>query len=103
MSSKREASLRATAETQAIAGTARGLLAAAVPMIERRGLTLVGVAVGSLEDDCPAQLTFPFGDEDYSALDAAVDEIRNRFGLAAITRGVLLGRNPGLTVPLLSD
>ena len=94
---------RATAETQVIADTARGLLAAAVPMIERRGLTLVGVAVGNLENDCPLQLTFPFDADDSAALDAAVDEIRNRFGLAAITRGVLLGRKPGLTVPLLPD
>jgi DNA polymerase-4 len=94
---------RATAETQVIADTARGLLAAAVPMIERRGLTLVGVAVGNLEHDCPVQLTFPFDADDSAALDAAVDEIRNRFGLAAITRGVLLGRKPGLTVPLLPD
>ena len=94
---------RATAETQVIADTARGLLAAAVPMIERRGLTLVGVAVGNLENDRPVQLTFPFDADDSAALDAAVDEIRNRFGLAAITRGVLLGRKPGLTVPLLPD
>jgi DNA polymerase-4 len=94
---------RATAETQVIADTARGLLAAAVPMIERRGLTLVGVAVGNLENDRPLQLTFPFDPDDSAALDAAVDEIRNRFGLAAITRGVLLGRKPGLTVPLLPD
>ena len=94
---------RATAETQVIADTARGLLAAAVPMIERRGLTLVGVAVGNLENDRPVQLTFPFDADDSAALDAAVDEIRNRFGLAAITRGVLLGRKPGLTVPQLPD
>ena len=94
---------RATAETQVIADTARGLLAAAVPMIERRGLTLVGVAVGNLENDRPVQLTFPFDADDSAALDAAVDEIRNRFGLAAITRGVLLGRKPWLIVPLLPD
>jgi DNA polymerase-4 len=79
------------------------LLATAIPMIERRGLTLVGVAVGNLENDCPVQLTFPFRGDNAAALDAAVDEIRNRFGLAAITRAVLLGRNPGLTVPLLPD
>jgi DNA polymerase-4 len=94
---------RATAETQAILDTSRGLLATAIPMIERRGLTLVGVAVGNLENDCPAQLTLPFRGDNAAALDAAVDEIRNRFGLAAITRAVLVGRNPGLTVPLLPD
>jgi DNA polymerase-4 len=94
---------RATAETQAIFDTSRGLLAAAVPLIERRGLTLVGVAVSNLENDIPFQLTLPFDGPDPAALDAAVDEIRNRFGLAAITRGVLLGRSPGWSMPLLPD
>jgi DNA polymerase IV len=94
---------RATAETQAIFDTSRGLLAAAFPMIERRGLTLVGVAVSNLENDTPFQLTLPFDRQDAAALDAAVDEIRNRFGLAAITRGVLLGRTPGWSMPLLPD
>ena len=50
---------RATAETQAILATARWLLDAAAPTIERRGLTLVGVAVGSLEDDDALQLALP--------------------------------------------
>src|ERR671923_64306 len=52
---------RATAETQTILDTARGLLATAMPLIERRGLTLVGVAVANLDNDCPAQLTLPLG------------------------------------------
>ena len=94
---------RATAETQTILDTARGLLATAMPLIERRGLTLVGVAVASLDNDCPAQLTLPLCPHDWGAVDAAVDEIRNRFGSNAITRAVLLGRNPGLTIPLLPD
>jgi DNA polymerase-4 len=93
----------ATAETQTIAELSRGLLAAATPMIQRHGLTLVGVAVSNLQNDRPVQLTLPFGCRSCSALDAAVDEIRNRFGLTAITRGVLLGRNSGLSVPLLPD
>ena len=37
------------------------------------------------------------------ALDASLDEIRNRFGPAAVTRAVLLGRDEGLQVPLLPD
>jgi DNA polymerase-4 len=92
----------ATAHTQTILATARGLLAAAMPMIERRGLTLVGVAVGNLEDDRAVQLSLPF-DRHSDALDAALDEVRARFGSAAITRAVLLGRDQGLTVPLLPD
>jgi DNA polymerase IV len=94
---------QATAHTQTILATARGLLAAAMPMIERQGITLVGVAVANLGDDRAVQLTLPFDRHSGSALDAAVDEVRARFGTSAITRAVLLGRDQGLTVPLLPD
>ena len=94
---------RGTAETYAILATARGLLAAARPMIERQGLTLVGVAVANLENDRPVQLLLPFERDRRGPLDAALDEVRERFGPAAVTRGVLLGRGQGLTVPLLPD
>ncbi|HYX44999.1 MAG TPA: DNA polymerase IV [Acidimicrobiales bacterium] len=94
---------RATAHTPTILATARGLLAGAVPLIERRGITLVGVAVGNLDDDGAVQLTLPFDRGSGGALDAALDDVRNRFGSAAVTRAVLLGRDPGLTVPLLPD
>ena len=92
-----------TAETQTVVATARGLLATAMPLVERRGLTLVGLTVANLDDDCPAQLVLPFHDHGWHAVDAAVDEIRSRFGSNAITRAVLLGRSPGLTIPLLPD
>ena len=88
-----------TSETQAILATARWLLAAATPAIERDGLTLVGVAVANLDDDRTVQLVF----RGRYALDTALDEIRERFGTAAITRAVLLGRETGLVVPLLPD
>ncbi|HEU5277640.1 MAG TPA: DNA polymerase IV [Gaiellaceae bacterium] len=93
----------ATAETQTVLDTSRGLLAAAMPMIERRGLTLVGVAVANLEDDLPLQLALPFAAQSRVALDAALDDIRDRYGVTAITRGVLLGRDSGLAMPLLPD
>jgi DNA polymerase-4 len=91
-----------TAETQMILATARGLLATAMPMIERQGLTLVGVTVSNLDDERAVQLTLPF-DRHSRDLDAALDEIRDRFGVAAVTRAVLLGRDQGLVVPLLPD
>ena len=93
---------RATADTRTILAAARDLLAAATPMIERHGLTLVGVAVGNLDDDGAVQLPLPF-DRHGSSLDVALDDIRERFGSAAVTRAVLLGRDPGLSVPLLPD
>ena len=94
---------RPTAHTQTILGTAQWLLAAAAPEIERRGLTLVGVAVANLEDDGALQLVLPFDSGSGTALDAALDEVRRRFGSAAVTRAVLLGRDPGPVVPLLPD
>ena len=93
----------ATAQTQTILATARGLLATAMPMIETRGITLLGVALGNLDDDGAIQLALPLDRARPSALDAALDDIRDRFGSAAITRAVLVGRDQGLTVPLLPD
>jgi DNA polymerase-4 len=93
----------ATAQTPAILATARGLLAAAMPMIEHQGLTLVGVALANLDDDGAIQLALPFERQRAGALDAALDDVRDRFGSAAITRAVLLGRDQGLTMPLLPD
>jgi DNA polymerase IV len=94
---------RPTAETQVILTTMRGLLATATPMIERRGLTLVGLSVANLDNDDAVQLVLPFDRHSCAALDAALDEIRDRFGLTAVTRAVLLGRDRGLTLPLLPD
>jgi DNA polymerase-4 len=90
-----------TFHTETILATARGLLATARPMIERQGLTLIGVAVANLDDTL--QLVFPFERGSDGALDRAIDEVRARFGTSAVTRAVLLGRDQGLTVPLLPD
>jgi DNA polymerase IV len=95
---------RSTAETETILGTARNLWRTAMPVIERRGITLVGVAVAQLDGDRGVQLTLPVdGDYSRAALDAAIDEVRDRFGSAALTRAVLLGRHQRPSVPLLPD
>jgi DNA polymerase-4 len=94
---------QATAHTQTILTTARVLLTTALPLVERRGLTLVGVAVANLSNGDAVQLGLPFDPQSGDALDAALDEIRDRFGSAAVTRAVLLGRDQGFSVPLLPD
>jgi DNA polymerase IV len=93
----------ATAQTQTILATARGLLAAATPTIERQGLTLIGVALSNLDDDGAIQLALPFERNRTTALDLTLDQVRERFGPDAITRAVLLGRDHGVSVPLLPD
>jgi DNA polymerase-4 len=93
----------ATAQTQTILAVARGLLAAATPIIERQGITLLGVSFANLDDDDAIQLALPLDHARLRALDAALDEIRDLYGSAAITRAVLVGRDHGLTVPLLPD
>jgi DNA polymerase IV len=92
-----------TAHTETVLTTLRQLLVTATPMIERQGLTLVGVTVANLDGEGAVQLTLPFERHGGLALDAAIDQVRNRFGPNAITRAVLLGRDQGLTVPLLPD
>jgi len=93
----------ATCNTQAILTAARGLLASAVPLIARHGITLVGVSVGNLAEGRAVQLALPFDRRDDDALDAALDDVRLRFGSAAVTRAVLLGRRQGQAMPLLPD
>jgi DNA polymerase-4 len=94
---------RATSQTRPILATAQALLAGAMPTIERRGCTLVGVAVGNLDNQNVIQLALPFDRCSGGALDAALDDVRERFGTSAVTRAVLLGRDQGMTVPMLPD
>jgi DNA polymerase IV len=92
-----------TAETRTILAVARWLLSTAQPTIDRRGLTLVGVAVSHLYADEPLQLPLPLDPYAGGALDAALDTVHERFGSTAVTRAVLLGRDTGLVMPLLPD
>jgi DNA polymerase IV len=96
---------QATAQTRQILDAVRELVAAATPMVEGRGLTLVGISVGNLHDDAAVQLALPFNRRRGGAdgLDAALDDVSDRFGSTAVTRAVLLGRDHGPSVPLLPD
>ncbi len=82
-----------TAATAVILAAVRGLLAQAMPVIDDRGVTLLGVSVSNLDGDGDArQLTLPFdGPGGGSALDDVLDHVRYRFGSAAVTRATLLG------------
>jgi DNA polymerase-4 len=94
---------RATAHTRTVLDAARVLLVAARPLIAERGLTLVGVAVSNLDDDRAVQETLPFDAWAGGGLDAALDAVRDRFGGAAVTRAVLLGRELDPQMPMLPD
>jgi DNA polymerase-4 len=90
-----------TTRTARILTAARELLDAAEPIIARRGITLVGVALTNLRDEPTPQLALPF--DRAGELDAALDGIRDRFGSDAIRRAASVGRPAMVTVPLLAD
>jgi DNA polymerase-4 len=92
-----------TASTETILIAARTLLAQSLPMIRERGITLVGISVANLDNTDSVQLLLPFERPHLEALDAALDEVRDRFGSTAITRAVLVGRDRGFSMPLLPD
>ena len=87
----------ATAQTQTILATARELLAAAMPLIERQGLTLVGHLARQprRRRRGPARAAVrPASARARSTRRST--SVRDRFGSDAITRAVLLGRDPGI-------
>ena len=73
-------------------------------MIERRGLTLVGITVANLDDrGAGVQLALPLDGRWTAELDAAIDELRERYGSDAVTRAApgragACRRRPGHTV-----
>jgi DNA polymerase IV len=93
----------ATAHTRTVLIAVRSLLAEAQPLIEERGLTLIGVAVGNLDRQGPVQPELPFDGYSGGGLDTALDAVRDRYGSSAVTRAAMLGRDPGLSVPTLPD
>ncbi|MCV7343505.1 DNA polymerase IV [Mycolicibacterium rhodesiae] len=96
---------RPTGSTASILAAARDLVAAAQPLIAERGITLIGFAVANIDHDGAQQLELPLdgGRVETLDLDATVDRVRRRYGNAMLTRGVLVGRDPGLEMPHLPD
>ncbi|MCV7218441.1 DNA polymerase IV [Mycobacterium crocinum] len=96
---------RATGSTEPILAAARGLVAAAEPLIAERGITLIGFAVSNIDPGGAQQLELPLDGArpETLDLDTAVDRVRRRYGNAVLTRGVLVGRDTGLEMPHLPD
>ena len=92
----------ATSSTQPILAAARQLVASAAPLFAERGLTLVGFAVSGIDRSGAQQLMLPF-DGESPTVDTAVDQVRQRFGKSALTRGVLVGQDLGIEMPTLPD
>ncbi|HEX7740277.1 MAG TPA: DNA polymerase IV [Marmoricola sp.] len=92
-----------TDRTDILLDTARALLRGEQLAVSRRGLTLIGVSVAHLESGASVQLSLPIDDGPGAELDVAVDLLRNKFGSGAVMRGSLLGKDQGISVPLLPD
>lgn len=84
---------RPTAHTQTVLDVARQLLASRAGAVKDRGITLIGVSVGSL-DDHPAQLALPLDVTSGAELDTAIDAVRDKFGSASLRRATQLGPRP---------
>jgi DNA polymerase-4 len=94
---------RATAHTGTILQAVRDLVAGAQPLIEGRGITLLGITVSNLDDDAEVQLQLPFDKQSTNVLDTTIDAIKEKFGKEALGRTTLVGRRPDLEMPMLPD
>jgi DNA polymerase-4 len=93
---------RPTAHTLTVLEVARQLLASRAGTIKDKGITLIGVSVGSL-DDQPAQLALPLDVTAGAELDDVIDAVRSKFGGAAVRRAVQLGSTDPGAAPHLPD
>jgi DNA polymerase IV len=93
----------ATAQTRPLLGVARELLTTARPLIAERGITLLGISLTNLLNADEVQLAFPLERHMPTALDVALDSVRDRYGSEAIVRAVLLHRDRGIAMPHLPD
>jgi DNA polymerase-4 len=93
----------ATAATAVIHATAAGVLDVAWPLIERRGISLLGLSVGNLSDLDAVQLVLPFERCESERIDRVLDEIHEKFGHRALGRATTLRGDPGIQLPMLPD
>ncbi|GAA2231476.1 DNA polymerase IV [Herbiconiux moechotypicola] len=95
--------LSASDRTAVLLGVARDLLVAALPEIEARGITLIGISLSQLgrAADITPELPINWGEE--ARLDTALDAVRERFGATSVSRATQLGRDTGWDAPLLPE
>ena len=77
---------QATAGSEPILAAARALARDALPEMQSRGVTMLGITVQGLGDGGSIQLELPIG-RSSPALDRAIDRVREQFGTDAVTRG----------------
>ncbi len=93
---------RPTAHTLTILDVARRLLASRAAAIAEKGITLIGVSVGSLDDN-PMQLALPIDVIGGATIDDAIDAVRDKFGSSSLRRAVQVGRGERAAMPILPD
>lgn len=89
--------------TSVLLSVARALLAATQAEIAERGITLIGLSLSQLGRTDSFQPELPIDWEDGARLDTVLDAVRDRFGAASVSRAAHLGRDPGLSAPLLPE
>ena len=101
----------ATSSTETVLAAVRSLLETIRPLTAERGITLLGVSLENLAGDDALQLELPLEARPGEAadqagrgsdLDAAIDDLRDRFGSDAITRASLVDQE-GIEAPILPD
>jgi DNA polymerase-4 len=92
-----------TAGTSTVHTTAVALLDAAWPLVECKGITLLGVSVGNLSDLDAVQLVLPFRRCESEQLDTVMDAVNDRFGRGALQRATTMRGDPGIQLPMLPD
>lgn len=94
---------RPTTSTETVVRISRELLGTLRGEVADRGLSLVGVTLSGLDTSGHQQLMLPFDAQQSGQLDTVLDEVRQKFGRSALSRGVHVGRSTGIEVPLLPD
>ena len=92
-----------TDRTTVLLGIARGLLVAAQPEIDNRGITLLGISLSQLGRADSVQPELPIDWDDGASLDTVLDAVRDRFGSTSVARAAQLGRDPGWSTPVLPE